>query len=757
MRKRNHPLSAVAATALAVTISSLNAADWKPAEAPIMTPWAEKVDPKAPHPEYPRPQLVRPEWTNLNGLWKYAIAPKDAESAPEKWDGDILVPFAIESALSGVGKRVSQDETLWYRTEFDAPKLADGQKLMLNFGGVDWQTRVFVNGKEVGSHEGGHTPFSFDITDALKADGPQELIVRVWDPTDFGSQPRGKQIHNPHGIWYTPVTGIWQTVWLEPVAKDAITAIQVVSDIDNKTATFTVKAPGDNEVKLTVLDEGKEVAQVTGKANEPLTVSLPDQKLWSPDNPFLYDLKVTYGDDAVESYFGQRKISVMKDEKGVPRMALNNEILFQYGPLDQGWWPDGLYTAPTDEALKYDLEMTKKFGFNMTRKHIKVEPLRWYYWTDKLGLLVWQDQSSFMQTGQRHQVQGGEPNDIEVTEETAAVYKRELEAMIDTLQAVPSIVVWVPFNEGWGQHDTVNTLKWTKEKDPTRLVDGPSGWEDRGWGDMKDAHIYPGPDMFPVMPDRVSVLGEFGGLGYVVKGHLWQDKNNWGYQNMPTEDALFRRYVGMVSKLSNLNNKGLGAAVYTQITDVEGEVNGLITYDRKVVKLDPDTLAKIHAKMIKGEFDVKASVIVPNSSEEPQEWSYTTEKPADDWFAVDFDDSSWKKGQGGFGSKGTPNAAIGTEWNDTKDIWLRRTVNFDPTKLTFPVFTLHFDDEVTIYVNGERVYHNTNRTLDYFDVPFPQEALKAFKPGENVIAVHCKQGVGDQYIDLGIADWDVKF
>lgn len=743
------------AAAMLGGFSPLVAADWKPAEAPIMTPWAEEVDPAAPHPEYPRPQLVRPEWKNLNGLWKYAITPKDQESAPTEWDGDILVPFPIESALSGVGKRVSPDQLLWYRTEFEAPEVKDGQKLMLNFGGVDWRATVFVNGKEVGSHEGAHAPFGLDITDALKNEGPQELVVRVWDPTDFGSQPRGKQIHNPHGIWYTPVTGIWQTVWLEPVAKNAVTGIKVVPDIDAKTATITVNTPAEEEVSLTVLDGDKEVTTASGKTNAPITISLPNQKLWSPDDPFLYGLKIKTGADEVDSYFGMRKISMKKDEKGVPRMALNNEILFQYGPLDQGWWPDGLYTAPTDEALKYDLEMIKKYGFNMLRKHIKVEPLRWHYWCDKLGIMVWQDQSSFMQTGQNHQVQGGQPDDIEVTEETAEIYKRELKEMIDLLQATPSIVVWVPFNEGWGQHNTNEILKWVKEYDPTRLVDGPSGWEDRGYGDMKDAHIYPGPGMFPVMPDRISVLGEFGGLGYPVQGHLWQNRDNWGYQNLDSEEALLLRYLGMMSKLSELNNKGLAAAVYTQITDVEGEVNGLITYDRKVVKLSPEKLAPVHARMMKGEFNQTAKAIVPDSREEGQEWKYTTEKPADDWFEVDFDDSSWKTGKGGFGSKGTPNANIGTEW-ETSDIWIRRTVNVDPSKAKFPVFTVHFDDSMELYVNGKKVWENGSRTLDYEDVPFNQAAKEAFKPGENVIAIHAHELGGDQYVDWGIGDLDFE-
>lgn len=743
------------ASLLLVGYPTLHAADWKPADSPIMTPWAAKVDPAKPWPEYPRPQLVRPEWTNLNGLWNYAITPKSADKAPTSWDGKILVPFCIESALSGVKKRVSDEQYLWYKTEFTAPKVAAGEKVMLNFGGVDWQAVVYVNGKEVGQHEGVHSPFSFDITSALKGDGPQELVVRVWDPTDKGPQPRGKQINNPHGIWYTPVTGIWQTVWLETVPANAISAIKVVPDIDSKTATFTVKTPEAAPVKISVLDGGKEVATASGNSNQPLVVSLPTQKLWSPDSPFLYDVKITAGDDSVSSYFGQRKISMMKDEKGINRMALNNEILFQYGPLDQGWWPDGLYTAPTDEALKWDIEMTKKYGFNATRKHIKVEPSRWYYWTDKLGLMVWQDQSTFMQSGRRDQVQPGDKEDVDATPEAATIYKKELEMMLNDLQAHPSIVVWVPFNEGWGQHNTNEILDWVKKYDPTRLVDGPSGWEDRGEGDMHDMHNYPGPGMFPVSSDRISVLGEFGGLGYPVKGHLWQGDRNWGYQNMGSEDELMSRYTVLMNKLSRLVPQGLAAGIYTQITDVEGEVNGLITYDRKVLKLDVDKIAAIHKGIIDGTYVVTEKPVVPTSRETAQQWKYTTDKPADNWADADFDDSSWKTGPAGFGTAGTPNAVVGTEWK-TGDIWIRRTADVDPASLKNPALSIIHDNAAEVYINGVKAFGMGGHIGDYEAFPLTDAAKKALKKGKNVIAAHAHQDDGGQIIDVGIVDLSTK-
>ena len=579
--------------------------DWQPVPGNITTPWADRVDPAKPWPEYPRPQMVRPAWVNLNGLWDYAITAKDA-ATPDKWDGKILVPFCIESALSGVKKSVSPEQRLWYHRTFDAPDHSNGKHVTLNFEAVDWQSTVYLNGKEVGTHKGGYDPFSIDVTDALRGSGPQELIVSVWDPTDAGSQPRGKQVLKPSGIWYTAVTGIWQTVWLETVPATHIRSLQITPDLDNKSATITVEIDGDSSsatASAAVLDDPNASVQVTDRKGhtQTLHIQLAEVSPWSPDAPHLYPLTIRLkeGDsqDEVTSYFAMRKISFAKDDKGINRIFLNNRPLFLIGPLDQGWWPDGLYTAPTDEALKFDIETTRKLGLNMARKHVKVEPRRWYYWADKLGLLVWQDMPSGMQSGAREAVRRGQKDDITLPADATEQFKTELTNIINARRNHPCIVTWVPFNEGWGQHDTNEILKYVKQLDPSRLVDAPSGWEDRGFGDFKDRHQYPGPGMDPPIADRVSVLGEFGGLGLPIEGHLWVINRHWGYRNLTTREELESKYEELINQLPALIDKGLAAAVYTQTTDCEGEVNGLMTYDRKVIKLDAAKVSQLHRKL----------------------------------------------------------------------------------------------------------------------------------------------------------------
>lgn len=554
-----------------------------------VTRWAGDVNPRSPLPEYPRPQLKRNQWQNLNGHWWYAIRPK-LEKQPAKWDGRIVVPFPIESQLSGVQKQVGKDDVLWYRRSFTIPKAWREQNVILNFGAVDWETTVWINGKEVGSHRGGYDPFSFNVSSFLSDKEEQELVIRVWDPTNSGPQPRGKQLNNPKGIWYTPVTGIWQTVWMEPVPKTWIRSLKIIPDIDAKTVKVQVIADGMKPIEITVLDEEKKIVSAMGKSGDTITLAIPELKLWLPDSPFLYDLKVKLGEDEVASYFGMRKIETRPDDKGITRLFLNNKPLFHFGLLDQGWWPDGLYTAPTDDALKHDLEVTKKLGFNVARKHVKVEPARWYYWADKLGIMVWQDMPSAMQTEgamKAMRIPRGAKADAELTPEAKKLFRGELKAMMDALQNHPSIVMWVPFNEGWGQHDTNEILKWVKKYDPTRLVSGPSGWEDRGYGDTKDMHKYPGPDMFPVVKGRASVLGEFGGLGLPVRGHTWVTQNNWGYRTYETSEKLNEEYEKLMRQLPGLIEKGLAAAIYTQTTDVEVEVNGVMTYDRSLIKVRP--------------------------------------------------------------------------------------------------------------------------------------------------------------------------
>ena len=498
------------------------AEDWKPAEGPLTTRWTKEVSPKNALPEYPRPQMVRENWTNLNGLWQYAIRPR-ADEAPAKWAGEILVPYPIESALSGVKKTVSPDERLWYHRYIDVKPEA-GKRVLLHFGAVDWRATVWVNDQQVGQHSGGYDPFTIDITDALR-DKRNDLVVAVWDPTDTDTQPRGKQVQKPHGIFYTAVTGIWQTVWLETVPERHIDSLHIVPDIDRKRVSITANVGGAKKARVRV-KAGKEEKE--GNAGEAIEIEVPNAKLWSPEEPHLYDFKVELLDgsrvvDRVESYYGMRKIEVKKDVAGVNRLWLNNKVVFQYGPLDQGWWPDGLYTAPTDEALKYDIEMTKKFGMNMIRKHVKVEPARWYYWCDKLGILVWQD----MVSGDAHK-----------TDESKKNYRAELKAMIDALRNAPSIVMWVPFNEGWGQYDTPEVAAWVKKYDPSRPVNEASGWNDKGSGDVSDMHAYPGPGMRDPEDKRVGVLGEFGGLGMPIKGHTWQAEKNWGYVSYDTKGAF---------------------------------------------------------------------------------------------------------------------------------------------------------------------------------------------------------------------------
>lgn len=567
----------------------------------MATRWASDVDPHLPLPKYPRPQLVRARWLNLNGHWQYAIRPKDADK-PTKWDGRIVVPFPIESQLSTVQKRVGKDNRLWYRRAFTIPQdWRPNQRVILNFGAVDWHTIVWLNGKKVGEHQGGYDPFSFDITPHLQEELDQEIMISVWDPSEAGPQPRGKQVSNPKGIWYTPVTGIWQTVWIEPVPTNWITHVKMTPDVNSNALKLHIQSNGQaSECQVTIYEGQKTLIETKAKSNEAITIPINNAKLWSPESPFLYGLKIELKDgDTVTSYFGMRKIEIRKDTQGRMRLFLNGKSQFQYGPLDQGWWPDGLYTAPTDEALRYDIEVTKQLGFNMIRKHVKVEPARWYYHCDKLGILVWQDMPSAMQGGGRgpNHVLKGQP-DLKLSDVDKQIFRKELKSMIDSYYNHPSIVVWVPFNEGWGQHGTNAILKWTKEYDPSRLVDGPSGWEDRGYGDMKDLHRYPGPAMFPVEKNRASILGEFGGLGLPIEGHLWLNRNNWGYRTYKTQDELQTAYANLMKQMPALINDGLAAAIYTQTTDVEVEVNGLMTYDRAMIKLPSEWLHRLHRNFL---------------------------------------------------------------------------------------------------------------------------------------------------------------
>jgi hypothetical protein len=571
----------------ALTLSVARAADdWKPATGPLMTRWAKDVSPQNARPEYPRPQMVRKDWQNLNGLWQFEAA-KEGQEPPVGKDlkDKILVPFPVESALSGL---MRHEERMWYRRTFEIPKEWAGKHVLLHLDAIDWEATVYLNGKKLGTHRGGYDAFGFDLTKSLKADGPQEIVIGVFDPTDKGEQPRGKQLTKPGGIWYTPTSGIWQTVWIEPVADQFIESVQAVPDVDASDVKITVGAIGAAGRRTPVRakfsgDGDANAIGGSGFAGRPITVHIPDAKLWSPDSPTLYKLQLELGPDGkasdqVECYFAMRKISIAKDDNGFNRLLLNNKPILMVGPLDQGFWPDGIYTAPTDDALKFDIEMEKKYGFNMARKHVKVEPERWYYWADKLGLLIWQDMPSGppgRNAGERMSREGKEQ------------FERELDRLIKGRGNHPCIVMWVVFNEGWGQFDTERLVEHVKQLDPSRLVDDASGWTDKKAGDVMDMHHYPDPSMPKPEEKRAIVLGEFGGLGLPIPGHMWTAKN-WQYRGVKDQSQLTDAYVKMLQQGWALKDKGLCALVYTQITDVETESNGLMTYDREVYKVDPE-------------------------------------------------------------------------------------------------------------------------------------------------------------------------
>jgi hypothetical protein len=625
------------------------AAPWRPASARLMTRWGATVTPENVLPQYPRPQLVRPRWQSLNGLWAFAVVdtgtmggragdphrlahpslPNGAGPAGPlppvaagAFDGQILVPFAPEAALSGVGRHADR---VAYRRTFERPAaMAPGERLLMHFGACDWHCTVYVNGRRVADHTGGYDGFSADVTDALLADSAarQEVVVSVYDPTDKFGQPRGKQVSKAEGIWYTPVTGIWQTVWLEPVAASSVEALRMTPDVAGGALGLVVRARGaraGQRVVAVAAAGGREVGRAEGAPNEPLRVPVPSPRLWGPDDPFLYDLRVTLVEggravDSVASYFGMRTVGKGRDARGFERITLNGRPVFQVGPLDQGWWPDGLYTAPTDAALRYDVEMTKALGFNMTRKHIKVEPARWYYHADRLGLPVWQDM----------------PSGWNDSPEARRHFERELAEMLDEKHSVPSIVAWVPFNEKWGQFDTKRIVAIVQRADSSRLVNDASGWQHEDAGDMIDVHRYQGPQAMRGARGRVPVVGEFGGLGYKVSGHAWAG-DAWGYGGLfETDSALADRYALLFKRLyRDRDTHGIGAGVYTQVTDVEVELNGFMTYDRAVLKLDTARTAAVtrgYAPYILPELpEFTSSARVEIHQGTPTEVRYTTD------------------------------------------------------------------------------------------------------------------------------------
>ncbi|RKR80003.1 glycosyl hydrolase family 2 [Mucilaginibacter gracilis] len=580
--------------AVAMTVFAIADAQYISPAISIQTRWAKDVSPTNALKEYPRPQFVRSNWTNLNGLWNYAVTMKDAEK-PLGFRGEILVPYPIESALSGVKKALQPDENLWYKRTFTTKNKG---RTLLHFGAVDWQATVFVNGKEAGQHTGGYTAFTLDITDKLKT-GNNELMVKVYDPSDQGIGPHGKQVLNPQNIYYTPTSGIWQTVWIEEVSETYITDLKLTPDIDKKELAITVNQNQQEEgleIEAIVFEKGKQIAVWHSNHNSG-NIAIPNEHLWSPGDPFLYDLVVRLKQngktiDEVKSYFGMRKISIAKDEKGIDRICLNNKPYFNLGTLDQGFWPDGLYTAPTDESLKFDIQAIKAMGFNTIRKHIKVEPARWYYWADKLGMLVWQDMVN--------------PNQS-LPEGAKQEFENGMHEEMEQLHNYPCITTWVLFNEKWGQYDQERLTNEMKVADPSRIVDGHTGellyvnGQLRSpspnayiGADMTDVHAYPDP-MMPIKQDgKAQVVGEFGGIGVFIPDHQWNSSSAWGYiQEKPA--SLLGKYRIMVQHLKLLEEQGLSGSIYTQPFDVEGEQNGIMTYDREVIKMPFAELRKIHS------------------------------------------------------------------------------------------------------------------------------------------------------------------
>ncbi|GAC1550221.1 MAG: hypothetical protein NVS2B7_26280 [Herpetosiphon sp.] len=590
-------IMAILTLSLVVLISCARSSNpttpWQPKASPLSTQWSAAVTATNALPDYPRPQMVRADWQNLNGVWQFSAA-QDGQKPPfnQNLPEGVLVPFPIESGLSGIQRH---DDRMWYRRTFTVPATWKGRRVLANFGAVDWEARVYINGLEVGTHRGGYDAFSFDITPQLK-NGTNEILVGVYDPTDAGGQPLGKQRNNPKDIFYTASSGIWQTVWLEPAPAARITRLDMTPDIARKELRLVVHAAGitGQTLHISALDSGTEVGQVDGAVETELRLPVPNTRLWSPDEPFLYDLKVSLNDgthvvDSVTSYFGMRSIEIAK-VGNVLRPMLNNAFVFQIGTLDQGYWPDGIYTAPTDEALRFDIQKHKELGFNLIRKHTKVEPQRWYYWADKLGVLVWQDMPAMKLSPP--------------TPEAKQEFEAELRALVDDHRNAPSIVMWIPFNEGWGEYEPRRIADQIKQWDPSRLVNNNSGVNccgstDGGNGDVVDWHVYVGPETPLPSVIRASVLGEFGGLGLKTVGHEWRPGAHFSYQDESDATALTRDYVGLITKLEPLMTRlGLNAAVYTQITDVETELNGLFTYDRTVLKVDANAVKAAHEHLI---------------------------------------------------------------------------------------------------------------------------------------------------------------
>ncbi len=729
----------------------------------LSTPWTADVDPTAPWPEHPRPQFQREGWTSLNGEWDFSAEGLDIPA--ENWSGKILVPFAVESQLSGIHQPVT-GQRLEYRKSIIFPEQKNSNRLLLHFDAVDWQAEVFLDNQSLGSHRGGYDPFTVEIPEAARDGKQHQLRIKVRDIADVTGMPHGKQTREPKGIWYTSTSGIWQSVWLEQVGSSYLKDLKLNGSYLSETFNFDVDVDGptdglrlqytitqmaglgDPADGLALHGDGPPQKGSLGLRNGGFrdSIQIESAAPWTPDHPNLYLMEMElvrngWPVDKVQTYFGLRDLHRRKDATGKPRLYLNGEFIFQLGMLDQGFWPDGLYTPANDAALRQDVLVAKELGFNMLRKHVKVEPSRWYAWCDRIGIMVWQD----MPSGGEHI--GPYDPDGKRGEASAAQFEIEFGNIIRALRNHPSVVAWVPFNEGWGQFDTARITAWTRQQDPTRWVNAVSGWADRPVGDMLDIHSYPGPAMPELDTERAAVLGEFGGLGLPVEGHTWQEKENWGYRNFDNADELTAAYERLMVALRPLIGEGLNAAVYTQVSDVEAEVNGMMTYDRKVLKMDANRVRAANRKLFLPPPTVH--LVLPDSRKHAQQWSYTTTTQADGWWKPEFDDSEWKSGEGGFGTAGTPGAVVRTVW-DSGQIWIRKAFGWAGPPIGDLHLRIHHDEDCQVYLNGTLIADLKGYTTGYVLVPVAKQHEQLLNTTLNVLAATCTQTGGGQYLDLGL-------
>ena len=752
---------------LFILIQASSAQELEPVQGNLMTKWAADVTPENVWKEYPRPQMVRKEWVNLNGLWDFEISMETKNQPIRKYNRKIRVPFCVESALSGIKETVRGSQEMNYRRDFTIPEDWNEKRILLHFEAVDYYSKIWIDGKFAGEHKGGYDAFQFDITDFLDAGLNHEINLIVWDPTDSGTQPVGKQ-GLPESLQrtkYTATSGIWQTVWLEPVNPVSIHSLKIIPDVDQSSLTIDVQLKGrglHHQIRIQALDNGREVASAVSIPGKPIILKMTNPKLWSPESPFLYDLKISlFNDDKpvdeVFSYFGMRKISMARDKAGFMRIHLNNKEIFQLGPLDQGYWPDGILAPPSDDALKYDIEYLKKIGCNMDRVHMKVQPERWYYHCDKLGILVWQDMVSPAKTVDRSEIGGG------------SEWQAESEIMMDQLFNHPSIIQWVVFNEAWGQYDTERLTDWTKSKDPSRLVTNASGWTDRNVGDIRDFHdytYYPSIAWVPENYPRSMVLGEAGGFDLPLKEHLWNPelkiKENIDRAGDPVREAVFstavleERYNRWVGHVSMLRNYGLNAVVYTQISDVEDEVNGWMTYDRQISKIPVKRLAEIHQKFFEPLISWKD--VIPLSMDKPQKWQYSFSEPSSEWFKKG-NTGNWLNGMAPFGVNQMSAPAINTNWEE-QNLYLQKEFSLKsiPEELSLITYNSGISD---VYINGEFVLQINNlrrkdTELKVSQVLLPEKAMKLLKKGDNHLAVKFKFSTAVKaffYYDFGLKEY----